>query len=348
MTRVLHLAPPFGGGIATAARTISGLAPDHALATSLASGHELPDILHLHHALAWPEVAARLAITSKIETSPSVSISKKYTSISKTSRPTLVKTIHILQRRQNRLRGVPGTRSSALQDEALRHADHLTIATRAARDMLLEDLEDARDVLSPEDVAARLQLLPLPPPPRIPRSEHAASGPIVILGRFDTLKGTDLLIDALPRILKAAPHREVLIAGGLPDHKKAERRWLDALRYACPLTFTGWLSPDAVRETLTGAALFIAPSRLETCGLALMEALAASCPIVATDIPAHRELAQDAALLVPTDSASIAEGALALLSDMDSAERLGARGPDRLPDPAAVRAEWLHFWAETR
>jgi phosphatidylinositol alpha-mannosyltransferase len=172
-----------------------------------------------------------------------------------------------------------------------------------------------------------------------------------VLGRFDTLKGTDLLVEALPRILNAEPHRKVLIAGGLPDHLKAERRWLEALRSACDtdrLVFTGWLSLDAVRETLANAALFIAPSRLETCGLALMEALAASCPIVATDIPAHRELAQHAALLVPADGASIAEGALALLTDVEAAERLGAGGPDRLPDPAQIRAEWLHFWAETR
>jgi phosphatidylinositol alpha-mannosyltransferase len=318
----LHLAPPFGGGIARAAAAIADLA-GHALATALPDTH--PDTLHLHHALAWPEVLARFP--------------------DRRDRPRVIKTLHILQRRQNRLRGASETRSSALQDDLLRHADRLTIATRAARDMLLEDVAP----LALPNLATRLRLLPLPPPSRVERAPTAHAGPIVFVGRFDRLKGTDLVVDLLPILRARHPERRIVIAGGLPDHGKAERRWLRAMKSADPqLSFAGWLSPPQLTELIAHASVFVAPSRLETAGLALMEALAAACPVVATDIPAHREVAGESAYLVATEAQALADGIGDLLTDPAAAERLGARGPNRLPDPAKVRSEWLHFWAENR
>lgn len=347
MPAVLHLVPSYRrhvrahalGGVTTAALALSQLAPDHRLVTAVDLPHledlERPEraglapLIHLHHALAWEAVAPLSGYVS------------------------IVKTIHVLQRRQNQLRQAPETKSSAAQAEVLRRADRLSVATRAARDMLLEDHPELGDL------GDRLVTLPLIPPALAPRPPRGEGPPLVVaVTRFDTLKGTDLLVEVLASLLRARPGLHVALAGGLPDHPKYERRWLATLREAIldaagvdgleRFAFLGWLDPRDVSALLTRADLLIAPSRLETCGLTVLEGLAHATPIVATDIPAHREVAGDAALLVPPRADALTGAALGLVDHPERATALGARGPARIPSREAVVAQWLHFWAQTR
>jgi glycosyltransferase involved in cell wall biosynthesis len=111
--------------------------------------------------------------------------------------------------------------------------------------------------------------------------------------------------------------------------------------------FKGWLGGAAVSELLAQSDLMLAPSRLETCGLALMEALAARCPVVAFDTPTHREVAGDAALYASDATAMIAQ-ARQVLDSPSLASALSALGPSRVPRLPLVAAQWLHFWAQTR
>ncbi|HRE88431.1 MAG TPA: glycosyltransferase, partial [Myxococcota bacterium] len=103
----------------------------------------------------------------------------------------------------------------------------------------------------------------------------------------------------------------------------------------------------AVTDLLANADLMLAPSRLETCGLAVMEAMAVGCPIVANDLPTHREVAGEAALYVD-DASSMVEAATTVLSSPSLWARLSAAGARLLPDRAAVVAQWLHFWEHIR
>lgn len=322
--RVLHLAPPFSGGIASAVAGLTSLAApevEHRLVDASTPPEALSGatLVHCHHALRWAEARAladRLGVPA-------------------------AKTIHILQARQSRLRGLPPdapTRSESHQARALAEADALTIATHAARDLLAED----HPALDPQ----RVCVLPLPTTlPVLPRAAHAAQGPIVAVTRFDTLKGTDLLV-ALAPLLLATPDTRLVIAGGLPDNPRAERRWRDAFTAALPpaehhrLAFAGWLAPAGLAELLAAARIFVTASRLETCGLALMEAVAAGCPAVATDIPVHREVAGPAARYAAPTPDAFAE----LLRAAPHATTLAAPRPPR----DTIVDRWLHFWRQTR
>jgi glycosyltransferase involved in cell wall biosynthesis len=82
--------------------------------------------------------------------------------------------------------------------------------------------------------------------------------------------------------------RPVVLAGGVPENPRAERRWARRLAGA---EHVGWLARDALADLFARAALVLSPSRLETCGLTLLEALAAGVPVVASDLAAHREVA---------------------------------------------------------
>lgn len=78
------------------------------------------------------------------------------------------------------------------------------------------------------------------------------------------------------------------------------------------------------------AALLVHPSKAEGFGLPVLEAMAAGCPVVASDIPALRELGGDALNLCPPDKPEAFAAAIArLLLNSKVAEEAGRRGVER-------------------
>jgi glycosyltransferase involved in cell wall biosynthesis len=77
--------------------------------------------------------------------------------------------------------------------------------------------------------------------------------------------------------------------------------------------------------------VFVVPSRWEGFGSVLLEAMALEAPIVASDLPAVREVVgDDAALLVPPDRPdALAAAVTAVLADPDGAARRAARARER-------------------
>jgi glycosyltransferase involved in cell wall biosynthesis len=86
---------------------------------------------------------------------------------------------------------------------------------------------------------------------------------------------------------------------------------------------------DDVPEVLAAADLFVFPSLLEGLGGALIEAMALGLPIVASDLPAVREVVEEGAnaLLVPPGSPGrLADAMRALIDDPERMVAFGARG----------------------
>ena len=93
----------------------------------------------------------------------------------------------------------------------------------------------------------------------------------------------------------------------------------------------GYLPEDDLARVVTGAAALVFPSWYEGFGLPALEALACGTPVVATDLPALREVLGDQAELVPPGDAAALAGALARVlhdpgGEPQRAARLG-RGP---------------------
>lgn len=157
---------------------------------------------------------------------------------------------------------------------------------------------------------------------------------ITIVGRFEPLKGHDVLLRALARL--ASDARWTCWIVGAPQ-SRAELTWLDELRklahdlgIATRLRFTG-LRAD-VGALLTASDIYCQPnSGPEGFGLALVEALAAGVPVVTTEMGAASEIVEPGSgvLVQPRDVAGLADVLARLIESPEERAALGARGAAR-------------------
>jgi len=161
-------------------------------------------------------------------------------------------------------------------------------------------------------------------------------GPLKVLfvGRFgEERKGLPVLLDAAARLLASGRPVEVAIVGDGP------RERFEAAARRAGARFL-WRAGD--REILAALAecdLFCAPSlHGESFGMVVVEAMAAGCPVVASDIPGYAEAARGAAVLVPPgDGDALAEALWRVGQDGPLRARLAARGVAR-----AQALDWSH------
>lgn len=138
---------------------------------------------------------------------------------------------------------------------------------------------------------------------------------VLSVGRLAPEKGQRYLVEAIPEVLKQAPRTLFAFAGDGPQHSAL-------LRAAAETGVDGSIRFLGVRsdipDLLTACDLFVLPSLTEGMPNALMEAMAAGLPVVATRAGGVETLIHqgETGLLVPTaDSHALAEAILTLLND---------------------------------
>lgn len=138
------------------------------------------------------------------------------------------------------------------------------------------------------------------------------------LGRLTKDKGVDLLIKEVARI--NLPY-ELLIAGEgkLEDDLKQLAKELKV-----PVRFVGRVEPNSF---LAGIDIFVLPSRTETFGLALVEAMALGLPCVTSNVCGLPEIVADTGLAVP--HGSLATAITKLLADKSLRKDLGTKARNR-------------------
>jgi glycosyltransferase involved in cell wall biosynthesis len=145
----------------------------------------------------------------------------------------------------------------------------------------------------------------------------------VYTGRLDRAKGLGTLVAAWPAVLARFPDAQLWLAGEGP-YGPDLREAIASRGLAGRVVLTGVF--DSVDELLVAADLFVLPSLEEGMSVALLEAMAAGLPIVASDIPGNRDVATDGreALLVPVEEPrALAAAVLRVFEEPDLATRLG-------------------------
>lgn len=141
---------------------------------------------------------------------------------------------------------------------------------------------------------------------------------VAFLGRLDEpRKGLDVFLDAVA-MLPQRPRVTVMGAG--------------TARAVDGVTFTGRVTEEKKAAILGRADIFVAPNLgSESFGIILVEAMAAGCAVVASDIPAFAAVCgQDAGLLFPPgDTVALARKIQMLIDDVPLRTRQSNQGSER-------------------
>jgi phosphatidyl-myo-inositol alpha-mannosyltransferase len=161
------------------------------------------------------------------------------------------------------------------------------------------------------------------------------SGPTVLFaGRHEERKGLAVLLEAWELAGEAlGPDAVLWVAGAGPLTESLRRRFGSPPRVA----WLGRVDDVELAERLRGAHVLCAPSLGgESFGVVLVEAMAARCAVVASDLPGYAAVASDSARLVPPGDVKALAGAL--VAAVDDARRGSDRGSTTALDHAAARA----------
>ncbi len=110
----------------------------------------------------------------------------------------------------------------------------------------------------------------------------------------------------------------------------------------------GQVGADAIAGCLAARPVFVSTARYEPFGLAVLEAAAAGCALVLSDIPTFREIWGDAATFVaPGDDRGFAEAVTTFIGDTRLRLELGERARDRAArfTPARMAADMASLYA---
>ena len=148
---------------------------------------------------------------------------------------------------------------------------------------------------------------------------------IGLVGRLDHWgKGHKELFTAMAQLRERHPVHALIVGGG---RRKDEVRALAAgLGLADAVHFLG--QRQDVPDLLNAMDIFVLPSYSEGVSLALLEAMAAGLPVIATAVGGLPEVVTDGEtglLIPPRDAAALARALARLLDDPDGAKALGDR-----------------------
>ncbi len=166
----------------------------------------------------------------------------------------------------------------------------------------------------------------------------AADGRFVFLavGGIEPRKGSVHLLAALGELVRGGVGAVLAVVGGqsFQDHtayRDAALASLPALglELGRDIVLVGTVADDELRAWYHATDALAFPSLNEGWGLAVLEAMAAGLPVVATDIPVFREYltaGRDALLVPPGEHAPLAAAMASLVADEPLRRRLAAAG----------------------
>jgi glycosyltransferase involved in cell wall biosynthesis len=161
--------------------------------------------------------------------------------------------------------------------------------------------------------------------------------PVVgVVARLAWKKGIRHLLEAAPGLVGTLPELRIIIVGDGPLRSDLEAL-ASSLGIRQHVMFLG--SRQDTLELLSTFDVFVLPSDIEGMSNALLEAMAAGRPVVATDVGGNPEVVVDGEtgfLVPPGDGERMAAAIVKLLESPDMAEEMGAAGRRRVTEQYRV------------
>lgn len=206
-----------------------------------------------------------------------------------------------------------------------RRAAAIVTGSRSVADAIAERCRVPRDRIHLTGYGVDLTRF-APPVPETIASTCARLGlerPYLLqLGAMEPRRGSDLALTACAELRRVHPDLELAVVGEVRSEVRAlrePRSWVRLL---------GRVEDADLPSMYAGATVVVAPSRGEGFDLPVLEALACGAPVVASDIPVHREHFAPAVELFESGSIEALGAALArVIDDSETGKRLRRAGP---------------------
>ncbi len=157
---------------------------------------------------------------------------------------------------------------------------------------------------------------------------------LLFWGRIEHQKGIDDLLLAMKMAQEqfsiAKLHLTLIGEGNLVETYKHQA---SELGIGHQITFCPWLSEEEIQKLAASATLAVFPSRIESFGLSMAEAMAAGLPIIATRVGALPEFIEDGVtgILVPSgDVPALAKAIADCLNHAERTETMARAGREKV------------------
>ena len=149
---------------------------------------------------------------------------------------------------------------------------------------------------------------------------------VLFVGRLERRKGVDLLLDAAAKLIGERLDIEFDLVGSSSIHTELadqsyeqwfRRTFAGQADILSRVSFAGQVNEDELHGHYAEATIFCLPSRYESLGLVLMEAMSYGLPVIAADVGGMREVVthrSDGLLFEPGNATSLAD-AIRLLTN---------------------------------
>jgi glycosyltransferase involved in cell wall biosynthesis len=208
---------------------------------------------------------------------------------------------------------------------------------RAAAGVIVTSEWTRRQILTRYPIPARRVHVARPGTDRVAAPPRPVRGQLICVGVLSRHKGQDLLVEALADLADRDWH--CMLAGSLdrdPDFVEHLRTRITRLGYGHRVRLSGVLTGAALSHAYTTADLLVAPSRSETYGMTVTEALAHGLPVIAAAVGGLPEAFGSTAdgtgpgqLIPPGDPAALAAALGDWLGDEGHRHRLRAAARQR-------------------
>jgi glycosyltransferase involved in cell wall biosynthesis len=157
---------------------------------------------------------------------------------------------------------------------------------------------------------------------------------ILFLGNTDPKKNLDGVLEALKILYKKEEFNHYKVV--MPDFGKVYLEKMlsriDASHLLDKIHLTGYIPNLELPAIYSNAAVFLYPSRRESFGIPILEAMACGCPVITSNTSSMPEVAGDAAEIIdPYQPVSISNAIIRILGDDKYRKTLITKGFERHP-----------------
>jgi glycosyltransferase involved in cell wall biosynthesis len=219
-------------------------------------------------------------------------------------------------------------------EKALKAADHVVTVSDAVRNEMLEHYPNTSvsviyngiDIDSFQNVSTIESL-------NVQQKYGLTENFLLAVGHFEKRKNYIGLIDALDSLHKRGRQINLVIIGNDSGETEGVKQRVHDLKLSSHVKTLSGLTDAEVRGVYSLCELFVFPSAYEGFGIPILEAMAARCPIVLSDIPVFQEITQgQGAYFSHESSESIANIIEQVLLSTEEQDRLVRYGDRRVQD----------------